>query len=333
MNLYQNEEVLPTFFQELPIILEQLGPENVYVSIYENNSEDKTQELLGLLGDLLGSLGTPHYINSKGNSVKSHKEDGHRINFLAEARNIAMEPLYSGEAARHVPTGRIDEVLFINDIYHCASDILEVILQKRTQGANQACAVDWGGRVVYDRWIIRSMTGRTFYHWEDLVEWYNSPDHPPGEGKVIPPVLPDDPADRARFQAGLPMQVFSCWNGATVFDAAAFLAPHNIRFRISDSDYDEHGVKKTVTEKASECFLTSVDMWKAGLGKIMIVPKASVAYNFDDYPRYRKDAPLRGSRTLTEEKIQWVTKPPAQVMFQDRAVWYEAERWGKWDEQ
>lgn len=48
MNLYQNEDVLPTFFQELPIIINRLGPRNVFVSIYENNSEDKTQELLGL---------------------------------------------------------------------------------------------------------------------------------------------------------------------------------------------------------------------------------------------------------------------------------------------
>jgi alpha-1,3-mannosyltransferase len=48
MNLYQNEEVLPTFFQELPIIINHLGPRNVFVSIYENNSEDKTQKLLGL---------------------------------------------------------------------------------------------------------------------------------------------------------------------------------------------------------------------------------------------------------------------------------------------
>lgn len=48
MNFYQNEEILPTFFQELPIIINQLGPENVFVSIYENNSDDKTQELLGI---------------------------------------------------------------------------------------------------------------------------------------------------------------------------------------------------------------------------------------------------------------------------------------------
>lgn len=218
--------------------------------------------------------------------MKSHKEDGHRINFLSEARNIAMEPLYSGSAAQHMPSGKFDEVLFINDVYHCASDILEVVLQKRIQEANQACAVDWGGQVVYDRWIIRSMSGRcgqffsslclsptsifsrTFYHYDEMVEWFN------GAHKVVPRLLPHDPEDRARFEAGLPLQVFSCWNGATIFDAAAFLPPNNVRFRTAKNDIDENGVAKTVTEKSSECFLTSVDLWKAGMGKILIVPKA-----------------------------------------------------------
>ena len=46
MNFYNNEEVLPTFFQELPILLEHLGPRQVYVSIYENGSSDRTPELL-----------------------------------------------------------------------------------------------------------------------------------------------------------------------------------------------------------------------------------------------------------------------------------------------
>ena len=47
-NLYNNEDVLPTLFQELPVLLEYLGPGNVYVSIYENGSNDKTPQLLDL---------------------------------------------------------------------------------------------------------------------------------------------------------------------------------------------------------------------------------------------------------------------------------------------
>ena len=95
-----------------------------------------------------------------GQSVISYKENGHRIEVLARARNAALEPLYSGEAAKHVPGKTFKDVLFMNDIHFCAVDILEVIYQKRMQGANQACAMDWGGRVVYDRWVIRTMGGR-----------------------------------------------------------------------------------------------------------------------------------------------------------------------------
>lgn len=47
-NLYNNEDVLPTFFQELPVLLQYLDSTNVYVSIYENGSTDKTPHLLGL---------------------------------------------------------------------------------------------------------------------------------------------------------------------------------------------------------------------------------------------------------------------------------------------
>ena len=48
MNFYNNEYVLPNFFQEFPHVVRRLGTERVFVSIYENGSEDKTPELLGM---------------------------------------------------------------------------------------------------------------------------------------------------------------------------------------------------------------------------------------------------------------------------------------------
>jgi len=174
------------------------------------------------------------------------------------------------------------------------------------------------------------MGGRTFYDYEELVEWFNSESPPEGKTKSIPRLLPHDPTDRSRMESLLPLQVFSCWNGATVVDAKAFLPPHNIRFRQAHNDLDESGKEKEATEKASECFLTSVDLWKENMGKILLVPKASVAYLVDDYDLYRKDG-LRLSND-TEEIIVWETEPPAMVAFQDAAIWYLPERWGKWDE-
>jgi alpha-1,3-mannosyltransferase len=115
---------------------------------------------------------------------------------------------------------------------------------------------------------------RTFYHYDELVEWFNGPDPPPGQSKVVPHLLPDDPTDRERFQSLLPLQVFSCWNGATIIDANAFTYPNNIRFRQAKNDLDENGKSRYPTQKESECFLSSVDLGKAGMGKILVVPKA-----------------------------------------------------------
>ena len=87
-----------------------------------------------------------------GQSLISLKENGHRIEFLTQTRNAAMEPLYSGEAVKGVPGKTFKDVLFMNDIHFCAVDMLEVIYQKRIRGANanEACTMDWGRQVVYD---------------------------------------------------------------------------------------------------------------------------------------------------------------------------------------
>ena len=37
---------------------------------------------------------------------------------------------------------------------------------------------------------------------------------------------------------------------------------------------DGEGKEAVASDRASECFLVSVDMWKAGRGKVMLVPKA-----------------------------------------------------------
>jgi hypothetical protein len=48
INFYNNQNVLPNFFQEFPMVLRSIGTERIFVSVYENGSEDKTPELLAL---------------------------------------------------------------------------------------------------------------------------------------------------------------------------------------------------------------------------------------------------------------------------------------------
>jgi alpha-1,3-mannosyltransferase len=48
VNFFNNEAVLPTFFQELPVLIRHLGPARVFVSVFENGSSDRTPEMLAM---------------------------------------------------------------------------------------------------------------------------------------------------------------------------------------------------------------------------------------------------------------------------------------------
>ncbi|VDB88503.1 unnamed protein product, partial [Peniophora sp. CBMAI 1063] len=260
MNLHQNRELMSTIAQELPVVLEWIGVKNVFITIYEDGSSDGTQEYLGDLGRLFDALGVAHQIVSYGDSRHANKEGNRRIAVLAAARNAALSPLFTGQATLALG-GEPHEIFFVNDIFFCAPDLLEVLLQYRQQGMHQACATDWDpGEIIYDRWILRAMSGRNFYRTNDLIDWFDWFYGPKEHPKTAPGTLQDDEAERRRWEKHLPLQVFSCWNGATVIDAKAFLPPHSLRFRQSKSDLEDEksGIVRNVTQKASECYLSSV---------------------------------------------------------------------------
>lgn len=58
--------------------------------------------------------------------MKSNKAGGRRIVELARLRNNALESLFNGKAAKQLGIEQFDMVLFMNDIFWCASDMLEV---------------------------------------------------------------------------------------------------------------------------------------------------------------------------------------------------------------
>lgn len=91
-----------------------------------------------------------------------NKEFSHRIESLVKLRNEVLLPLYDTSVSERMPGGKFDEVLVMNDIIWCPADVLEVLYQKRKTGAHQACSVDWDWnmRIVYDRWVLRAMSGR-----------------------------------------------------------------------------------------------------------------------------------------------------------------------------
>ena len=106
-------------------LIDELGPENLYVSILENGSVDDTRELLmGLQKILMGRRMdfTFRFENDRllkrllggegmgDNWIKT--ENGwlpRRISYLAELRNMVLEPLQN--SSRY-----FDKVLFLNDV-------------------------------------------------------------------------------------------------------------------------------------------------------------------------------------------------------------------------
>jgi len=261
LNLLDAEHVIPTFLQSLSTLLPLMSPSRFFISITENGSKDRTPTLLRILARMLSIFGTSYRIKSEGETYIADKSNHMRIAVLAAIRNLALQPLW-GNAP-----GKYDTVLFINDVVHCPADILEVLYQHWKQKADLSCSVDWhSDQVVYDRWVLRSMTGHPYYEHDAVQKFWDSP------RTVPPPTLPhpEDTKERERFERRLPTQVFSCWNGMAAMDARAFYPPRNIRFREATNDPErEH------TDKQSECFLIPVDFWKHQMGRIQIVPRAA----------------------------------------------------------
>ncbi|GAB1522107.1 hypothetical protein RhiTH_005216 [Rhizoctonia solani] len=212
INLLQNEELMPTLTRELVALIRVLGPDRVFVSIYENASMDLTVMHLRLLCKVLDALGTPYKVIAKGLMEPQQKEHGHRISRLSSVRNAAMEPLQDLDPLE------FDNVLWLNDIFHCHTDVLELLLQKQKQGAVQACGLDFGPKgLIYDRWVLRNMRGRPFYNYSDIVDFFSSDITYKTRPMVLP--LAEDSEDKSALERGNPFQVFSCWNGVTALSA------------------------------------------------------------------------------------------------------------------
>ena len=271
INLYNSFDVIPDLFATLFRTAAILGYHNVFVSIYENGSSDQTKALLRIFDALTRSVGMRITIRT---SSRTRGAFNHRIEYLAEVRNQAFNPLYELRDSRNE---YFDTIIFMNDILPCVDDILELIWQSRRQNAGITCAADYmyhqelvgfliassfdlrlteattkGSPVFYDNWVSRDINGTAL-------------ENAPFEA------IFHDPESSDRFQMHLPLQVQACWNGVAVLDPAPFYTPPYVRFRMAKLVENECS--------ASECSLICNDYWEAGYGRILMVPRVKLAYD------------------------------------------------------
>jgi alpha-1,3-mannosyltransferase len=311
LDLHQCASLLPRLFGSIVESIRFLGPENCALSVVEGRSDDGTFEILKLLRQELERLGAKYFFAS--NEIDPMAEGGDRIQRLAELRNQALQPLvdepdqYSAEST----------VVFLNDVAICMEDILELIHQRHYQSADMTCALDWTyvgpDPTFYDVWIARGMNGDSFFNIPEDGNWNSAWN-----------LFWNNAKAESRLHAGLPFQVFSCWNGATAFTARPFLEKR-ILFR---SHYETECVQ-------GEPKLFAKDMWYHGYGKIAVVPSVNLEYT-DEAAKKIKATKGYVSRWTDSEgqndmpvNIEWESVPPPTVKCMPS---YSNQTWPPWDE-
>ena len=248
LNLHDSQDVTPNLIREL-VRFALFLDKRVFISVYESGSKDLTHEILKDLKEILDDNDIPNRVLSQEKQIKWHHV--HRIETLASLRNIVLQPLHEP----HEPN--FDHVLFVNDIFVCAGDMLELIHQRVYQEADVTCGGDYVGHqkhTFYDMWVMKDITGFP------PMEYLNS---------NMNTFFSRDPISQERFRTGLPLQVWGCWNGMVALTPQPFIT-NNLRFRSGDPN---------VECSASECTHLFVDLYRLGYNRVVMVPLVKVTYH------------------------------------------------------
>lgn len=227
-------------------LIDLLGPDNVFLSLYENNSGPKGQQALEALAQRIQSNKSIVVDVDKHTAFDAFPRvtlpDGHkrikRIDYLATLRNRALRPL---DEPNHLT---YDKLLYLNDVYFHPVDALQLLFctnahPPRTAPAYRAaCAVDFSNPFkFYDSYATRDLAG--YGIGLPFFPWFTSAGH----GRSREDVLAGRDAVRVR----------SCWGGMVAFDASYFQRANPVRFRADDEVFWD----------ASECCLVHADVQDA----------------------------------------------------------------------
>lgn len=231
--------------QQLLALVDLLGPQNVFVSIYENDSGDEGHDALRELEQQIASpksIVFEDHLDPKdlpSVTIPGGEKRIKRIEYLAQVRNKALKPLEDD------PETRYDKLLYLNDILFNPLDALQLLFSTNANddGVSQyraACAVDFDNPFkFYDTYATRDLQGYSMGL--PFFPWFSTA----GDGQSRKDVLQNKDAVRVR----------SCWGGMVAFDAKYFQSPPPtrttpVRFRSGQDLFWE----------ASECCLIHADI-------------------------------------------------------------------------
>ena len=264
-----------------------LGPDNVFLSIYENDPDTLAQAALesfgesitcdkSLVSEHLDLATLPHVITPTGVSRLK------RIEFLAEVRNRALRPLEDSASPSY--STQYDKLLYLNDVVFDPTEAANLLFSTNINEATNktdyraACAVDFINPFkFYDTFATRDTEG--YRMGVPFYPWFTSS----GSGESRKDVLGQTDAVRVK----------SCWGGMVAFEAKWFqphmhlptdaattpadLSTDALRFRAEPDTYWD----------GSECCLIHADLThtaseekSAGSSGIYMNPYVRVAYDY-----------------------------------------------------
>ncbi|MCJ1387041.1 hypothetical protein MMC17_010170 [Xylographa soralifera] len=267
-NILQEDLIRGPWGKSMLELIDLLGGENVFLSIYENDSGPGTVKALKELRRNLicnSSIVTGGHLSLDSFptvTLPSGEKRVKRIAYLAEVRNRALRPLdprYDPANKPLVEDGfqytsvTYQRVLFINDVYFSPLSALHLLfstnLDPSTNRPNYraACAVDFiGYAMFYDTFVVRDLEG--FGMGLMFYPWFT----PSGKSESRGDVLAGKDAVRVK----------SCWGGMIALEAAPFqqLPKSSVDLSQPATDLLRFRYEPELFWESSECCLIHADM-------------------------------------------------------------------------
>ncbi|KAF5671775.1 putative polysaccharide export (CAP59) [Fusarium heterosporum] len=320
---FNNERVIRDHWGPAVIELSKMfGKDNVFVSVFESGSWDKTKWELQKMTQELERLGIPHRVDMSDATHKDEienpdkgegwidtsrgKRELRRIPFLAKLRNRTLQDLIDlNKKGQH-----FDKVLFLNDVVFTTEDVLKLLSTNGGEYA-AACSLDFSKPPeYYDTFALRDTDGQA----HAMHSW---------------PYFKSSVSRNALVNHLDAVPVASCWNGIVAMPTEPFISSSKLRFRgISDSLAEHH-------LEGCECCLIHADNPLSKTRGVYLNPRVRVGYNLHAYQAVH---PEQGAWVSTwqifsglwiNRIMRWVSSPFDSWVVRRRVAAWEKEGMGR----
>ena len=213
MNDHEGELLDGEWGMRLRQFIDILGPDNVFLSIYENDADQKAQLAMKSFAESVTcnkavvhehlDLDALAHVNTPSGKLRLK-----RIALLAEVRNRALRPLDDPNSPAY--NRRFDKVLYVNDVFFDPVEAANLLFSTNADEASgktnyrAACAVDFVNPFkFYDTFATRDTEG--YRMGVPFFPWFTNS----GNGTSRQDVLEQKDAVRVK----------SCWGGMVAFEA------------------------------------------------------------------------------------------------------------------